>query len=706
MSHKLWRYALIVHSRQNVIKFNHCSFTSLRPTILEKPVRSFRFVVPSFNCAPPCLRYSTRHTDSLNPKTLAQYLEILRADVAKMRRVNLATLSAALDQARFSPVGKYSQEDALFLLQCCSMMPEKPRPEKLALIELAWPLVVRDQAPTSQQLVRLLREYRTNGKKLDYVEFMEKNAEVMDMTVFESLLYLAAENGSADGMVQVLSAIREKDLSLTEDVFNALILGHSRCRNLDNSEQVFESMAAVNIVPSSRTYKEMIRAYIENTSPDKAETILHAKGKMLSEFQVFSIIRTAIRRDDQSSVLEMAFKLLSEEILCNRHIIPEIRNACVELIRANEARKAFRIIEQLHIPKFSDHEDSDSFATFFISELIRSGTPLEDVIEMARKLKDSGRNTRAVHVCCEVALRHESADALSYLKELATIEELRPHYFWPLFIRDFKTNGESGVLQVVNEMYDLKVTPDYETIANYILAKLPITMTNVRSGIKELEDRGMKMAQLMPPLISHLIYEHRLTEAQELIETYPTKIKGQVMVWPMITFVKNVRSNYQSEFAPLAKLLKAISTKNPSDSDLAGQLLLELIAMPSRKFSYEVMAAMLQQFRFHSVGVSKISGDVVAQFVAKCSDEALRVQLNGLLDAICDGRLNAYTSDHFDEHIQHPRDMSLDELECHLVELQAKNANTRGNYIIYYYPYFLYISFSKIIFQTFSILYQ
>lgn len=677
MSHKLWRYALLVHSRQSVAQFHRNFHVPAITRCLERPMIGSS-LVRSLNFAPPCPRYSTRQPDSLIPKTLAQYLEILRADVAKMRRVNSATLSSALDQARFSPVGKYSQEEALFLLQCCSMMPEKPRPEKLAMVELAWPLVVRDQQPTSQQLVRLLREYRTNGKKLDYLEFMEKNAEVMDTPLFESLLYLAAENGSADGMVQVLSAIKAKELPLTEDVFNALILGHSRCRNLDNSEQVLEAMAAVNIAPTARTYKEMIRAYIENTCPDKAEHLLQAKGTLLSEYQVFSIIRTAIRRDDQSSVLEMSFKLLSEEILCNRHIIPEIRNACVELIRANEARKAFRIIEQLHIPKFSDHEDSDSFATFFISELIRSGTPLEDVIEMARKLMDSGRNTRALHVCCEVALRHESEDALSYLKELATVEELRPHYFWPLFIREFKSNGESGILQIVKEMSDLKVTPDYETIANYILAKIPITLTNVRMGIKELEDRGAKMAHLMSPVISHLIYQNRLKDAQDIFETYSTKIKGQVLIWPMITFVKNVRSNYQSEFAPLAKLLKAVAEKSPSDSDLGGQLLLELASMSSRKFSYEVMAALLQQFRMHSVGVSKISGDVVGQYVAKCSEEPLREQLSNILDGICDGRLNAYTTDHFDEHIRHPRDMSLDELECHLVELQAKNANTRG----------------------------
>lgn len=109
------------------------------------------------------------------------------------------------------------------------------------------------------------------------------------------------------------------------------------------------------------------------------------------------------------------------------------------------------------MPKFSEHEDSDGYATFFISELIRSGTPQEEVAEMARKLVESGRNTRALHACCEVALRHGSPDALRYLQELARLEQLRAPYFWPLLVREHQAGGETGVLNVLREMASLQV---------------------------------------------------------------------------------------------------------------------------------------------------------------------------------------------------------------------------------------------------------
>lgn len=430
--------------------------------------------------------------------TLAQQLDLLRADVNKLRRVHGATLSAALDAARFAPMatagagGSSSEcttEDALFLLRCCSLLPEKPRPEKLALIEQAWALVVRGggaggggaddktlglakkqrggeqlKQPTPAELCALLREYRTNAKKLQFADFMQQYAPTIaagGAPVYEAILYLAAEIGDETGMVLVLGEMKASGLAPTVETFNALILGHSRRRTLEKCEQVLERMHEAGCEPTSRTWKEMMRAYIENREPERAE-LLAEKGAELTVPQVMSVIRTAIRRDDQSQVLRMAFERLPEEILANRHIIPEIRNACVELIQANEARKAFRIIEQLPVPTFSESEDADGYATFFISELIRSGTQQEEVAEMAGKLVVSGRNARALHVCCEVALRHGSPDALRYLQELARLERLRAPYFWPLVVREHRTGGETGVLNVLREMAALQVRKSVE----------------------------------------------------------------------------------------------------------------------------------------------------------------------------------------------------------------------------------------------------
>lgn len=637
---------------------------------------------------------STRTREPSKDVTLGNVLEQLKIDASKMKRINSNFLVTAIELATKEPI---TSADSMFLLNCCSMLPDKPRPEKLALIEQIWHLILTsenttDRQPTKSQLIHLLRAYKANGKKLDIAEFLKNHAShTDDIILYEELLYVASEVGDNDGMVALLTEIKKRNYPLTEPIFNSLILGHSRSRNLQNCELVLDTMSLANVQPSSKTYMELIRAFVENGASDKAAAMLGDRGALFNDAQIFSIIKATIRRDDQSNVLDMAFQLLSKDALENKHIIPELRNICIELIHANEARKAFRIIEQLPVPIFNDSEDSDGYATFFLSELIRSGTAVDDVLELSQKLAKSKRNTRALHVCCEVSLRNDVPESLTYLKALASVEPLRPQYFWPLFLRHSRTNGESGILSVLTEMDNLQVHLDYETIANYVLVKLPITLKDVRLGIKMLEDKGLQMAQLITPLTAHLIYQDRLIEATDLVRTYSARIEREALLWPLLTFIKNSKySSSFSDFKQLALLLKALTSKSGAATtstevakyDLAGQLLMELTSNNTKRISYSSLTTILLELQAAGVRISSFSGEVLQQYLGKCSVMDLKKQAEEVLVKICDKRLNVFAAEQLDDfvHIMHPRDMQLDELECHLVELQSKNLNFRGKF--------------------------
>lgn len=642
--------------------------------------------------------FSTKLNKAPNKEMhLGNFLEQLRTDANKLKRINYHSLILAIDLADKAPA---SASECLFLISCCSMMPDKPRPEKIALIDQIWQVLVNNNVPTKDQVVHLLRAYKANGKKLNFVEFLEKYKSVaIDIQFYEELLYLACENGYTDGMVEVLSEIKKKDLPLTEQTFNALILGHSRSRNLKNCEMVLDTMHLANLEPTARTYMELARAFIENGASDKAEALLTDKGALFIESQVISIIRTATRRDDQSKIMSMAFGLLPNDAIHNKHIMPELRNTCIELIHANEPRKAYKIIESLPVPKFADNEDTDGFATFFLNELIRSGTKVDDVLEIAQKLVESGRNLRAIHVCCEVALRYDSEDSLRYLTQLAAQGPLRPHYFWPRFFSQHRQNGESGVLQTLNEMKGFQVALDKETISNYVLPKLPLTLKDTRMAIKMLEDRGCKMSDLITPLLAYLIYQERVANATEVVKAYSTRIDKDSLLWPLMTFVKNSKYSNSNVYENLVQLLKALSLKTNTSSstsstdaeeyDLSGHLLMELVSNNTKRISYRDLSTLLNEIHQQGGGIriSKFAGEILQQYMQKCNDASLRQQVEEVLRKVCDKKLSAAAAEQFDEnvHILHPRDMKLDELECHYIELESKNLNVRGRSVLNFF---------------------
>lgn len=51
-------------------------------------------------------------------------------------------------------------------------------------------------------------------------------------------MYLAAENGNAEKAEELLNEIRNNNLKLTENIFNALILAHSKCGNLTECKNI------------------------------------------------------------------------------------------------------------------------------------------------------------------------------------------------------------------------------------------------------------------------------------------------------------------------------------------------------------------------------------------------------------------------------------------------------------------------------------
>lgn len=216
---------------------------------------------------------STRTRELSKDVTLSNVLEQLKIDVNKMKRINSQFLITAIELATTESI---TSVDCMFLLNCCSMLPDKPRPEKLALIEQIWHLILTsetttDRQPTKSQLIQLLRAYKANGKKLDVAEFLKSHAaHTDDVVLYEELLYVASEVGDNDGMVALLNEIKQRNYPLTEHIFNSLILGHSRSRNLRNCEMVLDTMALANVEPSSKTYMELVRAFVENGASDKA----------------------------------------------------------------------------------------------------------------------------------------------------------------------------------------------------------------------------------------------------------------------------------------------------------------------------------------------------------------------------------------------------------------------------------------------------
>lgn len=79
----------------------------------------------------------------------------------------------------------------------------------------------------------LLRVYLENGHNFSPIEFLtdlkEKGVEPNRIT-YQRFIMHYCNRGDIEGATKILEIMREKEMPLTEGVFNALIIGHSEAK--------------------------------------------------------------------------------------------------------------------------------------------------------------------------------------------------------------------------------------------------------------------------------------------------------------------------------------------------------------------------------------------------------------------------------------------------------------------------------------------
>jgi len=106
-----------------------------------------------------------------------------------------------------------------------------------------------------------------------------------------------------------------------------------------------------------------------------------------------------------------------------------------------------------------------------------------------------------------------------------------------------------------------------------------------------------------------------------------------------------------------------------------GHVLVELISNPRLKNENAKLVRLVMETYIAKLNISKMALEVVQQHLGKhFSDQKQNIDLKTMLDK----KISLPASEVIDSHIKHPREMNLEELECHLTELQSKGLNTRG----------------------------
>ncbi|XP_055613471.1 leucine-rich PPR motif-containing protein, mitochondrial [Uranotaenia lowii] len=606
-----------------------------------------------------------------NVKSTATLLNELKADAVAYRRIHLDKLHQILSRPEDISPSSYD-----FLLSCCGqLMLDQPVEAREQMLRSLWFMAGE---PTLDRWKIMLQVYRENGMDLEgsVEEFMQKVKDLpVDEEFLELLLAVVCERGDVGKIQDVMNVFEERNIGLKAGQASSLIRGYAKAGNIKTIQVILDTLSAGNVALNEEVYGELMVGYLLNDQIDKAKKFLKEKGSILKERHVVEALQEAILRNINDMSKDLV-KLLPEDVLNDVSIDPVLRNVCSKFIKLNNFEAVRTLLNELPIPEFNINESQDGYGVSLIFEMIKNSAPLEETLALVRFLIKTRRNERALHVACECAAKHNIDIYPPLLVNLRKQEDLRPHYFWPLIVQNFNRNGEAGVLDVLKLMQQTKTELDSETLTVFVLPKLSVSLKDTRLALKQLTDRGVKINTLMTPFVSHMLYQNRFKDVSQVVKLYPARLDTEALIWPLqlqATVNKSIE-----QFRRMAEVIKILTEKAQDPKhDLAGQLLMELVSNRKSQHDLNTLKALLQQLFVAEVRISRMSANVLRNHLAKLA-RGKDSELDRLVNSLVDEELAIASRELFDSIIVHPRNMTYDELECHLSELEEKRLNARG----------------------------
>ncbi|XP_001355441.2 leucine-rich PPR motif-containing protein, mitochondrial [Drosophila pseudoobscura] len=575
-----------------------------------------------------------------------------------------------------------------FLLGSCvpELLPAQSAQERLQLFQSLWIQLLKQGQPTLAHYHTQLEVLRQN--RLPLADHRALLAEIgvyhgtADASFYSILLDVACSAGNMRQATELLAEMREKNFPLTEANFHALLLGHGRSKDLPGVESVLSSMRAAGISLSASTQAIRFAAFVENDEVAKARDLLQVHSGFTAP-QLLQMLRvTLYSQSVDNDLVQQLVKELPKDYLTGFDVPPALNSLCIELVHQGQAQLAIRLVAALPTPTFNGNQNVDEYAALILQEFFRAHVPIEETLQFAHELSQRGQNQRALHLVTELALRRLPAVALRCFEALcAAGEELRPHYFWPLILHQHRRNGESGMLRLVSEMKRLRVECDEDTLRQYLLPNLVQTLQEPLQALQQLESVGIKPSQVVVHVITQLLQQHQqLPEILDLLQRYPTRLQLSSLLQPLSALSVHARATKRFElFAQLVQALQLRSLQK--EEDFVGALLLQMCGPQMRlrqdatsllKFVHELRRLELQMSPAAAEALLSIArqgteDNQVLQALGKTIQKMRNAKLTLPADSAAHGGF-----------IKHPRDMSQDELECHLIELESKKLNTRG----------------------------
>uniref|UniRef100_A0A8D8WCH4 Leucine-rich PPR motif-containing protein, mitochondrial n=1 Tax=Cacopsylla melanoneura TaxID=428564 RepID=A0A8D8WCH4_9HEMI len=498
--------------------------------------------------------------DNASPIDLS--INKLDNDARKVGRVSIVDIKHIL--ASLSRSNLPSSTQALMLIRCCGdLLPEEIPAIRTQLAQTLWQtfdkLNIQLDISHYNALLRVHLENEHTFSPTDFLAELETKRIEPNRVTYQRLVTKYCQDGNIDGATKILEFMRDKAFPISEGVFNALIFGHAQAKDMQSAEAILGTMSAAGLEPSAQTYTTLMCGYAKHGDMESLRRIMVQCEGGLVNGDYLDVVNALAVNGHEQYVDEIIGKIQP-----GVGYSADAANHIYQLVNKGQLETAYRVVKTLARSANINGEQLP-VGGFLVRHMIKTNQPIDKVLAVCERLTDENLHPHAFNLAVQLAVEHASLDSLVVLlNEYKTRGgEVRPHYFWPVLVREGTEHNTAEVLRIIQVAEaQFQVGNSAETLRDYALPYL--SPKNQVSGevFAQLRGVGVSTGTLTTAYVGHMLAQGNLKEAARVAKSFRAR-------YPKIIMRKLLTSAYirTQDLESLMIVLRAVSENSPQQGE-------------------------------------------------------------------------------------------------------------------------------------------
>lgn len=524
----------------------------------------------------------------------------------------------------------------------------------------------------------LLRVYLENEHPFSPTEFLaEMDARGIEpnRVTYQRLIARYCHDGDIEGATKILEYMREKQMPVNENVFNALIFGHSQAGDMNSAQGILSVMTQAGLEPSADTYTTLLCGYARYGETNKMEEIINEceqKEVYLLDKDYLEIVYS-LATNGHAQLVPSILSRVKKTIGYNQDAI----NFILRLINKGHDETAFAILETM-VRSTRPDGSLMPVGNFFIRQLVKANRDVDTILSYCKKLEEKGLYERGLLLATEISLEQGKEELayklLEHLKQDGL--EIRQHFFWPLIIAKASDRTGKGIVEVLQRMQTFDLTPNHETLRDWVLPNLQGKSSEVLSLLR---DANVSLGSSACGLVCNLLIKNEIAEAATIASSVAAYYVPDLIKRPLTNALYATQdiNSYITILRQVHENLKRVSSYTDSqDGALDGPAVIGsfLIDICQARRNYiqlvpKVLEALVEQ------GLSVTTS--CAEWLENRLGEQMTDHISDLLGRLTSGELTPIPLSKRPSYTPYHQ-MNVDQLEKLVQNLDSKGVETTG----------------------------